>query len=183
VSDPVDQDPRELEAIRQLKARYFRSVDTKDWAGVRSVFVAEAVISVECPSDPDALLRLRERYRDGARVPGPGEEAAALTGTDAWVSTISRALAEVRTVHHGHMPEIELTSGTTATGIWAMDDRVEWSSSGRREGACGSGHYFEDYVKGDDGWRISTMRLVYRTLEALPPEPLPPVAAAVEWGG
>ena len=28
--------------------------------------------------------------------------------------------------HHGHMPEIELTSPTTAKGIWAMEDRVWW---------------------------------------------------------
>jgi hypothetical protein len=35
---------------------------------------------------------------------------------------------DIETVHHGHMPDIEITSPTTATGIWAMEDRLdgEW---------------------------------------------------------
>ena len=28
----------DIEAIKQLKARYFRTMDTKDWAGMREVF-------------------------------------------------------------------------------------------------------------------------------------------------
>ena len=38
---------------------------------------------------------------------------------------VSVALAQAVTVHHGHMPEIELTSPITATGIWAMFDIVQ----------------------------------------------------------
>jgi hypothetical protein len=32
-----------IEQIKQLKARYFRCMDTKDWAGLRSVFCDDAV--------------------------------------------------------------------------------------------------------------------------------------------
>ena len=35
-------------------------------------------------------------------------------------------LQDVVTVHHGHMPEIELTSPTTARGIWAMEDMLRY---------------------------------------------------------
>lgn len=31
-----------------------------------------------------------------------------------------------RTVHHGHMPEIDITGPDTARGTWAMFDYVEW---------------------------------------------------------
>ena len=36
-------------------------------------------------------------------------------------------LQDVVTVHHGHMPEIELTSPTTARGIWAMEDMLRYA--------------------------------------------------------
>ena len=38
----VDQDPREIDAIKQLKARYFRYLDTKRWADLRRQFADDA---------------------------------------------------------------------------------------------------------------------------------------------
>ena len=35
-----------IEEIKQLKARYFRSMDTKDWEGFASVFAPNAVLDV-----------------------------------------------------------------------------------------------------------------------------------------
>ena len=34
----------DVEAIKQLKARYFRTMDTKDWAGMRQVFTDDVVV-------------------------------------------------------------------------------------------------------------------------------------------
>ena len=34
----------DLEAIKRLKARYFRTMDTKDWAGMRQVFTEDVVV-------------------------------------------------------------------------------------------------------------------------------------------
>jgi hypothetical protein len=34
----------DLEAIRRLKARYFRTMDTKDWVGMRQVFTDDVVV-------------------------------------------------------------------------------------------------------------------------------------------
>jgi hypothetical protein len=65
-------------------------------------------------------------------------------------------LADVVTVHHGHMPEIELTSATTATGIWALQDLLRWPDG--RE-LHGYGHYHEEYEKSDGRWRIKKMTL------------------------
>ena len=34
----------DIEAIKQLKARYFRTMDTKDWAAMRQVFTDDVVM-------------------------------------------------------------------------------------------------------------------------------------------
>ena len=83
----------DVEAIKQLKARYFRTMDTKDWAGMRQVFTDDVVV---------------DTTDSGGGV---------VTGADAFVAFLQETLAGAVTVHHGHMPEITLTSPTTATGI------------------------------------------------------------------
>ena len=41
-----------IEQIRQLKARYFRSIDTKEWSGLPVAFADDAVMAMAS----DALL-------------------------------------------------------------------------------------------------------------------------------
>jgi SnoaL-like protein len=67
-------------------------------------------------------------------------------GRDAIVAAVSGALTGTRTVHHGPMPEIEITGPDTARGVWAMFDYVEWPAAegGERVGLRGYGHYLED---------------------------------------
>jgi hypothetical protein len=69
---------------------------------------------------------------------------------------LQKVLAGATTVHHGHMPEIELTSPTTATGVWALHDIVIWPDGTRLDGY---GHYHETYEKRDGEWRIKTSTL------------------------
>ncbi|HEY6868162.1 MAG TPA: nuclear transport factor 2 family protein [Novosphingobium sp.] len=128
-----------IEAIKQLKAKYFRCVDTKDWVGFRSVFADDVVFDIS-QDMPDGGL---------------------ITGGDAVVATVSRSLtADVTSVHHGHCPEIEILSATTATGIWAMEDMLSWGPDGAHPGQTlhGMGHYHETYEK-SGSWRIKTMKL------------------------
>ena len=122
----------DLEAIRRLKARYFRTMDTKDWAGMRAVFTDDVVMDTS---------------EAGGDV---------ITGADAFLAFLQEALADAVTVHQGHMPEIELTSPTTATGIWALNDIVIWPGGMRLDGY---GHYHETYVKTDGEWRIASSKL------------------------
>jgi len=122
----------DVEAIKQLKARYFRLMDTKDWDGMRQVFTDDAYI---------------DTTDSGGRV---------VEGADEFMSGLRQILADVVTVHHGHMPEIELTSPTTATGIWAMEDWLKWGDGRDMHGA---GHYHEEYEKVDGHWRIKKMTL------------------------
>ena len=76
-------------------------------------------------------------------------------------------LAGAITVHQGHMPEITLTSDTTATGIWALHDIVIWPGGTRLDGF---GHYHETYVKGHDGWRIASSKLTRLQADFVVPE-------------
>lgn len=43
------------------------------------------------------------------------------------------AVEAAETVHHGHMPEINLTSAATAEGIWAMYDVVDFGEDAPSE--------------------------------------------------
>src|SRR3954452_24316464 len=89
-----------IEDIRQLKARYFRCMDTKDWAGLTDVFAPDAVLDMSGEMGPHA-------------APGVG----VTTGQAEVGSFMKAAVEEITTVHHGHMSEITVTSPTTATGI------------------------------------------------------------------
>jgi uncharacterized protein (TIGR02246 family) len=124
-------DADDLEAIKQLKARYFRTMDTKDWDAMRQVFADDVAA-------------------DTTEAGGP-----AITGADEFIAFLKETLGNAVTIHQGHMPEIALTSPTTATGIWALHDVVIWPT-GRLEGA---GHYHETYEKQGDTWRITSLKL------------------------
>jgi len=126
----------DLEEIRQLKARYFRSIDLRDWDGFGQVFTRDAVMEVP-------------------------ETGMVENGRAAIVAAVRGALTGARTVHHGHMPEIDLTGPDSATGTWALFDYVEWpgAEGGERIGLRGYGHYLEEYVREEGQWRISKLHL------------------------
>jgi SnoaL-like domain len=90
----------------------------------------------------------------------------------------ARSLKLVQSVHQGHMPEIDLTSATTATGIWALEDYNLWEDGSQNHGW---GHYFETYVKREGRWAIKTMKLSYLRLET--PTEKPAMIAGVEKTG
>ena len=125
----------DIESIRQLKARYFRLMDTKDWDGLARVFA------------PDVRI---DMINEGGHVTNSVEEYLPFL-----VSQIGPAI----TVHHGHMPEITLLSDDEATGIWAMEDELWWPEGSPVSYVHGYGHYHETYVKHDGEWRISEMTL------------------------
>jgi SnoaL-like domain len=146
-----------IEAIKQLKARYFRCMDTKDWAGFLAVFTPDAVVGASeafTPTDhTGALLKF------DAVVPPPSNPAGRHNDIAKFVADLSKTLDGVSTVRHGHMPEIELTSPTTPTGIWAMEDMLRWPRGSAIRDMHGYGHYRETYELLPQGWRIKTLKL------------------------
>lgn len=146
-----------IEEIKQLKARYFRGMDTKDWDLFRSVFVEDVETDTSEAFTPlDCAGRAIEPTRP-ARAPDP---ALKIAGIDAFMKAQHRHLDGMSTVHHGHMPEIEILSDTEATGIWAMEDKLRWpEGAGPMRLMHGYGHYREKYRKVDGKWRIASLKL------------------------
>lgn len=139
----------DLMEIHQLKARYLRYVDTKQWEPMRDVFTDDFVFFLENAALPTTTKPQR-------------------TDADSFIENVSKHLQNAVTVHHGHMPEIEFTGDRTATGIWSMYDWVDDFVGGRA--FHGFGHYHEDYLKGDDGvWRIKQMRLTRLRVDPVDP--------------
>jgi ketosteroid isomerase-like protein len=123
----------EIEAIKQLKARYFRLLDTKQWDAWREVFSDDFNAEVEG---------------------GSAHAPISFASRDELVAKNREVLANAPTVHHGHMPEITVTGADTATGVWAMMDIVQLG-----KGFRGYGHYHEEYVKRGGRWQIRRLRL------------------------
>lgn len=136
-----------IEEIKQLKAKYFLGVDTKDWD-----------------------LWRREVWAPDARLE-PIEFPEGFDGVDAIIDWISATMAPTTSVHHGHMPIIKLTSETTATGIWALEDHIyspyDQPLNGEVHHLHGFGHYYDDYVRLDVGWRIQHVRITRLRLQLL----------------
>ena len=87
-----------IEEIRNLKARYFRFLDSHDWAGFRGLLTDDVVFAAPRP------------LGDG---PGPGgmfARAEDIVCADAVIAWVSQSLEHVHSAHIGYMPEIEILS-------------------------------------------------------------------------
>lgn len=134
----------DVEAIRQLKARYFRFVDTKRWEEFGKLFTEDAVLDV------------------------PLVRAVPLRGREAIVAAVSGNLEPLVTIHHGHAEEVEILGPRLARAIWPMYDLLLRPTSPPASGSGtgfgpryeGFGHYLERYERSDDGvWRIARCEL------------------------
>lgn len=143
-----------IEEIRQLKARYFRGVDSADGDLVRGILAEDCVLDYTgCCTDP-------ESGRDF--LPAMN---VVLRGRDNWASD-GLAKAGIVSVHQGHNCEIELTSDTTATAIWSMTDRLYMPAGAPFALMTGYGYYHESYEKIDGMWKVKTIRITRIRVEA-----------------
>ena len=132
-----------IEDIKQLNARYWQGLDTKDPAVLRSVFTDDAVI------DFRAEHFTAENWPETTPPP------------DEFVPKALARLAIFDTAHQGHTLQVEFRSDSEADGVWPMEDYL-WTKNPEEAGfACihGHGYYFDSYRKTAEGWRISAMRL------------------------
>ena len=109
----------DIEAIKQLKARYCRLMDTRDWAAYRQLFT------------------------DGVVMDTTESGGGVIEGADDFLAFLVEAIGDVVTVHQCHTPEIEVT-GPTAAGVWAMEDMLRFPDGSELHGY---GHYHETYEK------------------------------------
>ena len=137
-------------AISEVKARYCRCMDTKDWAGFADLFTEDFVLDTT-PAGGEKVIHGRD---------------AAVVAIQAWVGT-------AKTAHQVHSPEMTI-NGDVAEVIWAMQDRVIWSKDRRPRpdmgGHTGYGHYRERYVRKDGKWRIAHQVLTRLIEDFYPPQ-------------
>jgi hypothetical protein len=122
-----------VESIRRLKFAYWRAVRTGR------------------PEDVGRCFSRDARFDYGAASPLIGREA--ITGF------FRQVLADpVAVVLHGHNAEIDVTSPTTAHGLWQLENmRILEDGSGTR---MGNG-YVEDYVVEDGEWKVASSTVEY----------------------
>lgn len=116
----------DLTAISQLKYRYLRTLDTKDWVGFADCFLPTAT------GDYNGL---------------------AFADREELVSYMRQNLGEgLYTMHQVHHPEIEV-DGDTAVARWYLQDKVIVPAFGfMLEGAA---FYDDRYLRTPEGWRVS----------------------------
>ena len=136
----------DIEAIKQLKARYCRTMDTKDWPAMRQVFT------------------------DDVEMDTTASGGGVVTGADDFMTFLREMIGDVVTVHQCHTPEIDITSATTATGVWAMEDMLRWPDGTELHGY---GHYHETYEKTGGEWHIKTLKLTRLRLDFTEPSATP----------
>jgi hypothetical protein len=133
--------------IMQLKARYFRGVDSCDGDLVKNILAADCVLDyMGCCTDPTT-------GRDF--IP---QMNVVLRGRDAWRADGMSSLGIV-SAHQGHNCEVSFISNTAAQVIWSMTDRLWFPPGGTFSLMTGYGHYHETYEKSADGWKLKTTRI------------------------
>ena len=122
----------DIEAIKRLKARYWNSLDNKQWDTLSDCYAEDVIFD-------DAHLGRME-------------------GREHIIRVLKRAMKDIRTSHQGHNPEIEIITESSARGRWAMQDFVEISD---RKSIQGYSIYEDEYVKINGSWQIKKSKLYY----------------------
>lgn len=132
----------DLEAIRQLKARYLWCCDRKDPEGMRACFADGPV------------------HIDYGAV-GTFDRADALVK----VFTELGCHDHMVELHHGMNPQLEVLDGTRARGTWSLHYfLINTQTKGLTQLA---GYYEDEYRKDDGAWKISRTRFVPTSTLAL----------------
>ena len=116
----------DIESIKQLKYRYLRTLDLKQWDEFADCFLPEAT----------------------------GDYAGlAFADRESLVGYMRENLGEgLISMHHAHHPEITV-DGDEATGLWYLEDKVIVPELDfALEGAA---FYTDRYVRTGAGWRIA----------------------------
>mgnify|MGYP006433253955 FL=1 len=119
----------DIEAIKQLKARWWFACDVRDLDGMRS-----------CYNVDDFLI-------DFGFI-------GQFTDIDEFLGVFKELACHPAHIdmHHGMCPEIQLTSETSATGRWRM--RFQLLETEQKMVQMMHGYYEDEYIKVDGEWKM-----------------------------
>jgi hypothetical protein len=150
------EDLVEMEQIKRLKYKYLRCLDQKLWDEMVECFTEDAVAE----------------YSGGKYT---------YDGRQAILDFLRRSMGaeSFHSSHRVHHPELELTSETTATGVWALEDVVvetKWEITIR-----GAAFYRDEYVKEQGRWRIRRTGYLRTYEEIQPRKDVPGLRLTASW--
>lgn len=128
-----------IEAIKTLRARYCRFLDTKDWDGLRTTL------------SPDIRLDLPSLREQGG-----------LRGIEAFIDLVTQWFAVAPSLHANSLPEIDILSSCDAVGIWAQEHFLPARYRPTIHHGHGYGYSHDRYECVDGRWRIASITLVPR---------------------
>jgi hypothetical protein len=135
-----------IEEIKQLKARYCRLIDQKEWGGLADLLAEDVRVKI-------------------AGAPGGADDTQRFDKRSDFLDQLQALMQPLTTVHHVHAPEIELLSKTRARGTWAVADRLHFPERSSLRVLQGWGHYEETYDRSSGGWVIASLRLTRLLVE------------------
>lgn len=137
----------DIEAIKNLKARYFRGVDMRLEDVLYDVFADDVRLdySTAC-IDPVTGVN---------HIPGAGSTTGAAVGVNMIIET-QRGMVSV---HHASVPEIQILDENNAEAIWPMVDRLLFPSGHAIKELIGYGYYRDTYRKIGGEWKIQSLRV------------------------
>ena len=126
---------RAVEDIKQLKYRYFRSMDTADMSLLRSVLAEDFTFDLS----------------------GSAWALSGRTADDFVAKMTLNFNSDMGTQHHGHHPEISIDPGLEcANGVWYLQDIVNDTVANTL--VFGTNFYDDRYVRTSQGWKIASSR-------------------------
>ena len=121
----------DMEAIRRLRNKYFRCLDGRLWGEMAECFTDDVQTS----------------YFNGELN---------FNGKDATIQFFKMGLTDALLgMHHGHHPEIEITTETTARGTWGLHNYLIDRKNNRGQRIAGV--YQDEYVKEKGQWKIKSI--------------------------
>jgi hypothetical protein len=134
----------DLEEIKVLKHRYFRSIDTANWPLLAGMFTDD--VHVEYIG---------------------GTYHVSLKGAAAMMEFLANSFhSGTLAMHHGHMPEIAFTGPDSAEGTWYLEDI--FINLEELTHTFGTAIYRDRYLREDGHWKIAST--VYdRVMEVIEP--------------
>lgn len=136
-----------IEEIKQCKARYWRAIDSKDFDLLRTVFADDIVFDLsDSTRDP-----LKGQHPDIPEKLEPSRSCEQI------VSNSKKLMgATTQSAHMGHIPEIEITSETTAKAYFPFEDKVITHGFAA---FTGYGYYADTFEKIDGSWKVKTSKI------------------------
>lgn len=125
--------------LTQVKARYCRALDTKDWATLADLLTDDVAIDLAADR-PDV---------------------EPIVGRDNVIAALRSSVDGATTVHQVHLPEFEFAGDEARVG-WAVQERVVWDNG---TSLVAYGRYDDRWVRSGGHWKMVSLRLTNTFLD------------------